>query len=580
MSVHISVRRHRTGAARMRRVLALTAVAALALTASAQANLAVTGLMNPQTGFPAWYQDPNGTRLELCIADPGCPISPPVLEPVAPNDEAFYSLVSGTATGPAGEEATMDFAVEAAFLDTPVTFGRVQVTLKGMQPDSDYTFTYPYGTAVWTTDANGNMLGGFRAAARHEVGCFTGFATPCDTTLGTEIGPFLMWDPAESAPPAGYIGDGVTSHTVVGAANNFIRVTGPGLPLGGISTDRFTVEGKLATAPFPIFFAAPGSGEFGTQRVGMAVTRRITVKNTGLASTKPITAAAISGPDAADFATSADTCAGTTLASGATCAIDVALTPARTGAISASLDLTDAGGTHSVPLSGTGGESTINAAPAIVNFHNQNVTTTSAAEPLTLKNTGPVPLNLSGAAISGPNAAEFAVSKNGCTEAVAPGGTCTIGLRFFPGAAGARNATLDLTSDAAGTPHAVPLTGTGTTLPSTPSSTAPRLALTSMSIKHRLTRRSVKRSGLRVSVGIPRGTSTVTLRVFRVGGKQRRRIATIARVMERPGLRRVTLDSAALRRALIVGRYVVEVTPSAGVGLAGTASSAAFRVIR
>jgi hypothetical protein len=241
MSVYISARRSL--------VLAAVVLAALALASQARANLAVTGLMNPQTGFPAWYEDPNGTRLELCIADPGCPISPPVLEPVAPNDEAFYSLVSGTAIGPAGQEATMDFATEAAFLDTPVTFGRVQVTMSGMQPDSDYTFTYPYGTAVWTTDAGGNMVGGFRAAARHEVGCFTGFATPCDATLGTEIGPFLTWDPAESAPPAGYIGDGVTAHTVVGAVNNFIRVTGPGLPVGGISTNRFTVQGKLAVAP-------------------------------------------------------------------------------------------------------------------------------------------------------------------------------------------------------------------------------------------------------------------------------------------------------------------------------------------
>ena len=133
MSVYISARRSL--------LLALASVvAALALTSQADANLAVTGLMNPQTGFPAWYEDANGTRLELCIADPGCPISPPVLEPVAPNDEAFYSLASGTATGPAGQEATMDFATEAAFLDTPVTFGRVQVTMRGMQPNSDYTF--------------------------------------------------------------------------------------------------------------------------------------------------------------------------------------------------------------------------------------------------------------------------------------------------------------------------------------------------------------------------------------------------------------------------------------------------------
>ena len=574
MSVYISARRA------LLLALAAAVVAALALSSQAGANLAVTGLMNPQTGFPAWYQDANGTRLELCIADPGCPVSPPVLEPVAPNDEAFYSLVSATAIGPAGEEATMDFATEAAFLDTPVTFGRVQVTMKGMQPNSDYTFTYPYGTAVWTTDANGNMLSGFRAAARHEAGCFTGFATPCDVTLGTEIGPFLTWDAAESAPPAGYIGDGATAHTVVGAVNNFIRVTGPGLPAGGISTDRFTVQGKLAVAPFPIFFAAPGSGDFGTQRVGTTVKRTITVKNNGLAPTQPITKTIISGADAASFATSADTCSGTTLASGAACTIDVALTPGRTGALSASLDVTDAGGTHPVALSGTGGESAISVSPAILDFHNQNVTTTSPAEPLTLKNTGPVSLNLSNAAVSGPNAAEFAIAKNGCSEAVAPGGTCTIALKFFPGAGGARNASLDLTSDAAPTMQAVPLTGTGTTLPSTKSTTVPRLTLTSLSIKHRLSRRGAQRSGLRVSLGIPKGTSTVTIRVFRVVGKQHRRIATIARVMERPGIRRLTLDNAALRRGLVVGRYVVEVTPSAGAGLAGTTSSVAFGVIR
>jgi hypothetical protein len=559
-------------------VLAAASAAALALTAPAHANLAVTGLMNPQTGFPAWYEDGNGTRLELCIADPGCPVSPPVLEPVAPNDEAFYSLVSATATGPGGQEATMDFATEAAFLDTPVTFGRVQVTMKGMQPDSDYTFTYPYGTAVWTTDANGNMLSGFRAAARHEVGCFTGFATPCDTTLGTEIGPFLTWDAAESAPPAGYIGDGATAHTVVGAVNNFVRVTGPGLPVGGISTDRFTVQGKLATAPFPIFFSAPGSGAFGTQRVGTTIKRTITIKNNGLGPTQPITTTAISGADAASFATSADTCAGATLASGATCTIDVALTPGRTGALAASLDLTDAGGTHPVALSGTGGESAISVSPAILDFHNQNVSTTSPAELLTLKNTGAVSLNLAGAAISGPNASEFAIAKNGCSEAVAPGGTCTVALKFFPGAGGARNASLDLTSDAAA--HTVPLTGTGTTLPGGQSGTVPRLTLTSLSIRHRLGRREAKRSGLRVSLGIPKGTSTATIRVFRVVGTRRTRIASIARVMERPGLRRLTLNSAALRRGLVVGRYVIEVTPSAGAGLAGTTSSAAFRVIR
>src|SRR3982751_1051175 len=112
-------------------VLVATVLGAAALASPASAGLALTGPMDPLLGFPAWYQDVNGTRMQLCVNDPGCPISPPVLEPVAPNDEAFYSLVSGTATGPAGQGATMDFAIEAAFLDTPVSFGRVQVTMNG-----------------------------------------------------------------------------------------------------------------------------------------------------------------------------------------------------------------------------------------------------------------------------------------------------------------------------------------------------------------------------------------------------------------------------------------------------------------
>ncbi len=124
MSVLTAASRRSTGAARSSRLVALAAglVAAGALAAPAQAALSLTGTMNPQTGFPAWYEDANGTRLELCIADPGCPISPPVLEPVAPNDEAFYSLVGADLTGPAGQTVNMELAIEAAFLDTEVTF--------------------------------------------------------------------------------------------------------------------------------------------------------------------------------------------------------------------------------------------------------------------------------------------------------------------------------------------------------------------------------------------------------------------------------------------------------------------------
>ena len=177
-------------------------MATAALAGPAQANLAASGPVSPATGFPAWYQDTNGTQLELCIGDPKCPAAPPVLEDVVPNDEAFYQLASATATGPNGQSVTVDFNVEAAFLDgAPITFGRIQVTLKGVVPNAEYTITHPYGTGKWTAGPNGDLVGGARAAQRDEIGCAAG---PCDfnAALGTTIGPFLQWDPAESATPS------------------------------------------------------------------------------------------------------------------------------------------------------------------------------------------------------------------------------------------------------------------------------------------------------------------------------------------------------------------------------------------
>ena len=79
---------------------------------------------------------------------------------------------------------------------------------------------------------------------------------------------------------------------------------------------------------------------------------------------------------------------------------------------------------------------------------------------------------------------------------------------------------------------------------------------------------------------LPRGTSTVRLRIYRVTGSKRRHIGTVARVVQHPGLYRLRLNSAKLRRRLVRGRYLLEVTPSAGAGRAGTTTTKAFRVTR
>src|SRR5215210_1159122 len=286
--------RARGGRRRTRAVItaaaAMAAVAALA--GPAQASLSAVSPTLLESGHPFSYTDPSGLSLELCINDPGCPASPPVLENAAPNDEAFYQLASATASQ-GSKSVTLDFNLEAAYLDSAITFGRIQATLEGLEPNGVYTITHPYGTTTFTADENGELRSGDRAGQREEIGAVEG---NFDATLATSIGPFLRWTGTDA--PAGYIGDGSTPHTVVGSptGTNSIRVSGPGLPdvvtdpvtgevSGGLFSELFTVEGKIAgPTPAPAAFASLSATSitFPARRADeTSVTRNVVLRNTG-----------------------------------------------------------------------------------------------------------------------------------------------------------------------------------------------------------------------------------------------------------------------------------------------------------
>jgi len=251
-------RRNRTRAA-ITTAAAIAAAAAFAVPASA--NLSATGPTAPN-GFPAYYEDSTPLQVGVCINDPGCPASPPVLEDVVNHDEAFYQLAGGTVTGKPGDElpnasVTVDFNVEAAFLNgKPITFSRIQFKAEGLRGNTTYTVEHPYGTSHFTTESDGTLLGGKASAQREETDGTFG------DTLNSPIGPFLR----STSAPAGYLGNGVTPTTVTGGSlRNTLRVFGPGLPPAvtnavgqiitpaGLMTDEFLVEGKQfdPTAPLP-----------------------------------------------------------------------------------------------------------------------------------------------------------------------------------------------------------------------------------------------------------------------------------------------------------------------------------------
>src|SRR5205823_3849942 len=100
---------HNVSITRALAVLAATVAAIGVVSAPAQAALTAVGPLDPTNGFPAWYQDANGLQVALCVADPGCPISPAVADFVAPAGEAFYQLASAKLSAPNGGTVTVDF---------------------------------------------------------------------------------------------------------------------------------------------------------------------------------------------------------------------------------------------------------------------------------------------------------------------------------------------------------------------------------------------------------------------------------------------------------------------------------------
>lgn len=90
----------------------------------------------------------------------------------------------------------------------------------------------------------------------------------------------------------------------------------------------------------------------------------VTVTNNGNAGLT-ISAVGISGVNASDFAISANSCSGATLAVNSPCTVSVTFTPSTTGSETASLKFTDnaPGSPQSVGLTGTGTDFSIGLAP-------------------------------------------------------------------------------------------------------------------------------------------------------------------------------------------------------------------------
>ena len=109
---------------------------------------------------------------------------------------------------------------------------------------------------------------------------------------------------------------------------------------------------------------------------------------------------------------------------------------------------------------------TATAAPVSLSFGDQDVGSTSAAQTVTVTNTsGGDPMSVSGASVTGTDAADFGFAGETCSAGPVPlAGTCEVEITFTPAATGARSASLEITYNGGASPLTVPLTGTGVSI--------------------------------------------------------------------------------------------------------------------
>jgi hypothetical protein len=208
---------------------------------------------------------------------------------------------------------------------------------------------------------------------------------------------------------------------------------------GGQLTVQLTGTGVVAGA----ITMNPVELDFGTIAVGSTSAAQSTMAtNTGGA-----TVSMSSATTASPFLVTSDLCSGTNVAASSACQIKVAFLPTVAGAVSGSLTVVDAAGTQTVLLTGTGvAPATDTLSATAIQFATTAVNTLSAAQTLTLTNSGGLALQSLGFSVSSTPSGQFQESDT-CGGQLAAGASCTITLIFAPTQTGVLTGTL-LVSDA------------------------------------------------------------------------------------------------------------------------------------
>ncbi len=215
---------------------------------------------------------------------------------------------------------------------------------------------------------------------------------------------------------------------------------------------------------------------FGSLLSGLTSDQTVTISNAGSANLVVGTIASVN-PLAAPFTIQTDNCSGKTIAPGGICTFIVRFAPTAAGSFSDTFDIPSndtATGTVTMSVTGTG-----TTAPVIAVTDSVAPTTdhqipfgtitdgNTSDQTVTISNTGNASLSVGTIASVNPLAPPFTIATDNCSgKSIAPGGSCTLTVRFAPVTVNSFNDTFDIPSNDTTTGTVtMSVSGTGVTTP-------------------------------------------------------------------------------------------------------------------
>jgi hypothetical protein len=290
-------------------------------------------------------------------------------------------------------------------------------------------------------------------------------------------GPLALANPADNAVLGNY---GLTSGS---SAINHIPAAGNSQPDGAFTlapgldyfgnqrktnnaVDAGAVEFAGGTTVNAVGSVTGGPLAFGNVALfSTAAAQTLTLHSTGTASLTGITLAFSSPRYFRPTGAAGGTC-GATLTAGSTCTINVRFRPTALGLVNGTLTITSNVAITGSPvsLSGTGVASGLAISPDPLTITASGGALTSGTGTVTLTNNGAASFNITSVVVSGGSLIDYFFSQSGtntCSGALAPGASCSVGVRFTRVLVGAGDypGTITFTDTATGSPHTGDLIG-------------------------------------------------------------------------------------------------------------------------